>query len=434
MLVLAIDVGSSSVKAAILRNRRVIGRIARAAFATHYDNDRVEVNADAVLHAVAGGIGQLGARARRVDVIAISAMAPSWLAMDRRGRAITPLVTHQDRRSVDVARALEKRVGRSRHLALAGNRPFPGGISSTTWRWFNEKQPRVMRRADLVGHVQTFLHRQLNGARAADPSNASYMGVYATCKLDGWSDELCEAVGASAHQLPQLIDAEGVVGMVNRAAGERFRLTHGTPMLCGCIDTSAAMFLAGAKPGRVVNITGSTDVLAVCTDKPRPHEQLLTRALGIGRLWVSASTLAAARSSLSWAKDQLFADLSVDRFFQIVEELADVSRAESGDVVFEPYLAGERTSIEQRRGAFSGLTLATTRRQMLAAVIESLARSSAQRLKLIATNRVKLRRDVQISDGASSLSRVFRRDWPGRWKFHREPEATLRGLAALADG
>ena len=37
----------------------------------------------------------------------------------------------------------------------------------------------------------------------------------------------------------------------------------------------------------MLDVAGSTDVLAVCTDKPRPHERLLTRALGVGRLWMS---------------------------------------------------------------------------------------------------------------------------------------------------
>ena len=52
---------------------------------------------------------------------------------------------------------------------------------------------------------------------------------------------------------------------------------------------------------------------------------------------------------------------------------------------FEPYMAGERTSIEQRQGAFTGLTLASTRTQLLSAVIEGLTRASAERLPLLAS-------------------------------------------------
>jgi sugar (pentulose or hexulose) kinase len=436
MNVLGLDVGTSSIKAGILRNGKLVGRAVRAAFATHYDGDRAEVNADAVLRALAHAIAQLDGRARKVDVIAMSVMAASWVAMDHDGRAITPVVTHQDRRSVDAANALIAAVGRRRVLSITGNLPIPGGISSTTWKWFLQNEPRLMRKADLIGHLQTFLHRQLNGARVVDPSHASFMGVYETLTQRGWSDDLCEAVGASEHQLPQLVEAEGVAGMVTRPAGERFDLTHGTPMLVGCIDTSAAMLLAGAKPGQLLDVSGSTDVLALCTDKPKPHESLLTRALGMGRCWMSVSTIAAAGSSLSWAKDQLFADLAEKEFFKLVDELAPNAAEEAGGVTFEPYLAGSRTSVEQRRAAFVGLTLSTTRRQMLAAIVESLAQASAARLDLMKqVNGVRIRKQVILSGGATaSLNGVLRRDWPKRFTFRNEHEATLRGLAVLAEG
>jgi xylulokinase len=242
-------------------------------------------------------------------------------------------------------------------------------------------------------------------------------------------------VGATEHQLPQLIEAEGVAGMVTRSAGERFGLTHGTPMLVGCMDTSAAMIHVGPRAGRLLDVCGSTDVLALCTDKPKPHEHLLTRALGMGRWWLSVSTLAAAGSALSWAKDQLYADYSVQAFHACVKELAHDSAREAGDVRFEPYLAGERASIDQRRAAFHGLSLSTTRRQMLAAVIESLARASAERIKLLANNGTRVGRSVTLSGGTTvGLSELLHRDWPGTWKFKLESEATLKGLASLAEG
>jgi xylulokinase len=367
MTLLGLDIGSSSVKAAILRGTRVAGEIARESFATRYDGVRAEVEPDAILRAVAAAIAALGAPARRVECVGICVMSPAWIAMDKRGKPLTPIVTHQDRRSVEIAREIEHRVGKARHLKLAGNRPFPGGISSTTWGWFNRHQPRLMRRADLVGHLNTFLHAQLTGSRVIDPSNASFMGVYSTLTQRGWNPALMQVVGAQEHQLPQLIEAGGVGGLVTRAAARRFGLTHGTPVLVGLIDTSSAMLLAGARPGQLLNVAGSTDVLALCTNRPMPHQRLLTRALGIGRRWVSVGTVASAGSSFAWMKKQMFADLKDDDFSRLLKKLG--AHPLESTICFDPYLAGERTSLEQRAAAFSGLTLAATREQMLSAVL-----------------------------------------------------------------
>src|SRR4051812_28215525 len=111
MTLLALDIGSSSVKTAILRGTRVVGAVARQSFVTNYDAGRAEVDPNAIVLAVARAVKTLGRAAKSVDAIALSVMAPAWLAMDKHGRPITPIVTHQDRRSVEIAHALEKRIG-----------------------------------------------------------------------------------------------------------------------------------------------------------------------------------------------------------------------------------------------------------------------------------------------------------------------------------
>src|SRR4029453_15032136 len=88
-----------------------------------------------------------------------------------------------------------------------------------------------------------------------------------------------------------------------------FGLTHGTPVLAGLIDTGSAMLLAGARPGQLLNVAGSTDVLALCVTKPRPHERLITRALGVEKKWLSVSTLAAAGSAFRCGREQFFRHL-----------------------------------------------------------------------------------------------------------------------------
>lgn len=432
MELLGIDVGSSSVLAGVLRGDKVIGEAHRFRFRTRHAGSRVEVDAGEVLKAIREAVKPLGERAKNVDAVALAVMSPAWVAMDAKGKALTPLVTHQDRRSVEIARDLEARVGKERHLQLAGNRPFPGGISSTTWAWYLKHEPDAVRRADLVGHLNTFLHRRLTGARVTDPSNASFMGLYKTLELSGWSDELCDAVGARRSQLPEVIEGDRIAGRVTAAAAREFGLTEGTPVLTGVVDGSAGMLLAGARVGQLFNVIGSTDVLALCTNNPVPHERLLTRALGVGGKWLSVSTIAAAASSLYWAWQQFFPDWPVEQFRKAMAKLAGRGIAAAGSVRFDPALAGDRTSVEQRQGSFTGLTLAATREQMLSAIIESLAAASAARLELLDAGAVRVLRSVVVSGGAEDrLDKLMHRDWPGRWTFRPITEATLRGLGTL---
>jgi xylulokinase len=428
---LGLDIGSSSVIAGILQGDKVVAEAPRAFFRSQCQGAKVDVKPEDLLAALRKAIAGLGGKAKQVDAIALAVMCPAWVAMDARGKALTPLVTHQDRRSVDVALAIEKRVGKKRHLNIVGCRPFPGGISSTTWAWYLKNEPQRLRKADLVGHLNTFLHRQLTGARVIDPSNASFTGLYRTLKLDGWSDEMCSVIGAKKSLLPEVLDGDVIAGTIHAEAARAFGLREGTPMLTGIMDGSAGMLMAGTKVGQLFNVCGSTDVLAMVTDKPRPHERLLTRALGIGNRWLHVSTLAAVASAIYWAREQFFVEWTVEQFRSEMVRLAKIGPEASGGVKFDPYMAGERTSIIQRQGGFSGLTLATTRSQMLSAILEALIAASAERLELLKATGTKPLRNAVISGGADHLDRIMTRDWAGAWRFHPITDATMRGLGTL---
>jgi len=423
---LALDIGSSSIKAAIFQNRSLVGGVTRIAYSTTHDGPRVEVDAEVLLSALTTAIADVGPRVRRVDAIALSVMSPAWVAMDKRGRAITPIVTHQDRRSLREARELEERVGKQRHLAIAGNRPFPGSISSTTLAWFLRHEPRRMARADLIGHLNTFVHRRLTGSRVIDPSNASFTGLYRTCDLRGWSEELCAAVGISMSRLPEVIDSEKIAGHVTDDAAAAFGLRAGTPVTAGTVDTGAAMMVTGARTGQLFHMCGSTDVLAVVAARARPHERLLTRALGAGRKWLSVYTLAAVGSSFDWIRRQCFRDLPDARFHALLNDIWRSERKTSAQ--FEPYLAGERASMEQRQAAFSGLTLATTREDLLAAMVQSLRAASVARLALLRQAQPHFRSTVYFSGRQRGLAAAMHRDWPKGWTYRHIEEASLRGL------
>ena len=429
MTLLGLDIGSSSVKAGLLRDGLLTGDPAREAFPTRYDGAKAEVDAAAIFAAVHKVIADLGPDAKTVDAVALSVMCPAFVLIDTAGKPLTPIVTHQDRRSVEQAVRIEQTVGKGRHLQLAGNRPTPGGISSTTFAWFAEHHPDVVKRADLFGHLNTLLVRTLTGARTIDPSNASFTGLYETTTLGGWSDVLCDAAGVPKAILPDVIDADRIAGTVTAGAAESFGLAAGTPVLAGYVDGSGATLLGGAAVGLLVNTAGSTDVLALCVDDPKPADGLLTRGVGVGRKWLSVATLSAAGSSVAWAKAMLYPHVDWPAFDAELRKAA--APGPRSPVRFDPRLAGDRAAVQQPTGGFAGLTLATTRGDLLRAVADALAADSADRLKRLMAQGIEIHSEVIASGRGDPLTDLLHRDWPGHWTFREENEASLRGLGTL---
>lgn len=429
--------GSSSVKAAVLTDGKVSAGPVRHRYDTILEGVRVEIDPASVWDGVVGAVTELAPGT--VDLIGLTTLGPAFIAMNGNGEPLTRLVTHADRRSVAQARQLEREVGRNTLLEVTGNRPYPGGIASTTWRWYAENEPERLAGADLVGGLTTWLHRRMTGERVIDPSQASFMGVYRTTTLGGWEPGLVEAVKGKESHLPDVFEANRVAGRLRKDAARELGLPAGVPMQAGCLDGSAAMLAAmhehegEDRPGLLVNSVGSTDVLAMLIDEPKPMPRLLTRALGVGRRWVAVATLASVGTTLAWARRTLFPETASADFHALIEQLGTDSN--SHGVRFRPYLAGDRTTLNQPRGGFSGLTLATTREHMLTAVVNGLAEASAARLPLLTV--VRSPGPVVFVTGGAAAD-VMYRDWPARadgrnWTRRPVPEATLGGAAVLAE-
>lgn len=57
------------------------------------------------------------------------------LVLDEDGNALYPAIIHWDRRSVKQAKEALAKVGKEKFLRIAGNIPYPGGISVTSILW-----------------------------------------------------------------------------------------------------------------------------------------------------------------------------------------------------------------------------------------------------------------------------------------------------------
>lgn len=442
MKILAIDVGSSSIKAAFCKNGRV-KHLEHVPVATALNGAEVEIPADGLIKSLRKAIVRITQSHHHIDAIALDSFCPGVVAADKHETPLLGCVTHQDRRSVQQAAEIERIIGEDRHLQLTGNRPFPGGIGSTTLLWFKQHHPGLFKKIARIGQPTTLLVHHLTGQWVIDPSQAAFLGLYDSIKLSGWIPQLCELVGLAESQLPQILFADQIAGKITRAAANQLGLSEGCPVFASLVDTSAAMLATDCRPGRLVHSAGSTDVLALCLDKPAPAADILTRPLGTGhklpKRWLAVSTIAAGGSTMHWLKDNLFADYSAGKFHQLVKrtgaELAQQNprTATSGKVDFAPFLAGDRTAMQARSASFEHLTLATTRQDMLGAAITALTIASRQRFDRLAKIH-PIQTDIFTMGGQAELAVIMHAHWPGKHAFTTLENEAMNGLNRLAGG
>jgi xylulokinase len=444
LFILSADFGTSSLKLAVLDRRletvstRTIGYVYETS-----GGDRVEMAPEAPLRAFVEGMKALSGYADRIEVVAPCVFCPSLVALDREGNSLYPIITHLDRRSVGQARRALEAVGKDAFLGINGNLPFPGGISLTSILWLKENYPHIHAKTWKYGHFNTYLHRVLTGRFLIDPTNASFTGLYETVSRGGWSRELCAALGVDMDKLPEIRPSGETVGGLTKTASAMTGLREGIPVLMGANDSSSAAYGAGVvDEGAMLNISGSNEILTIALDRPLPHEKVYLRAHVTEGKWLCL-TITVGGGAIEWFRRVFCVEMSPEVFYKRYlpdlvgrrfggtggQRVREVSREPDTAVLFAPYLAGDRHSIEQRRASFEGITLETGRDDFLAAVLAGIMEPIRMAIGIYG-DRVKLGREIVLTGGLANCV-------PLEFKERMFPDFRFRiveGCTALGNG
>jgi xylulokinase len=435
MRILALDVGTSSVKAAVLEATTgvPVGQIAHMAYELdHPVPDAEELPADRLWQAVAAAsrqamreAGIAGVPGKDVEGVGLSCMMPGLVLLDRADRPLGPFWTHLDRRARPAARQLWGAIG-PEFLATVGNRPLPGGISAVCFRqqWIDD--PYLCHRVGSYLHINGWLGLRLTGEKAFDPANASFSGLFGTVTDQKWSPRWLDYFEVEAAWLPPVIAGDATLGTLRTEAAAELGLTAGLPVKLGTADTSSAMLAAGVGPRDLLHEVGTTQVLSVLVDKPSPSAQHLTRLLGVGNSFVHVTHNPVGGAGLEWIRELCFADKSEEQFFeQVIPAVRDRATRVTLD---PPFLGGDRLEIEAHRAAFRDLELTTRREDLLAALLQALVRRHQSALASLGVGE-----QFQRIFLTGKAARVIRRVLPTYRdaEVHLLAEGSLRGVARL---
>jgi sugar (pentulose or hexulose) kinase len=433
--ILAVDVGTQSLRASVMdRSYRTLETARVSYFPRVLPGNRVEIDAETLWRAFIQACSEL-TPAQPMDGVSFSTLCPSLLAMDCDGNPLTPLILHMDRRSYRQAAWAMKKIGEEKFLKISGNLPIPGGISATSLLWIKENHPDIYRRPDVVfGHAVTFFMKRTAGRFLIDPSNASFTGLYDTVGYGSWSPELFSALQIEPEKLPEVVMSETVAGELDYAVARAARLPGGIPVVIGANDTTcAAVGIGVSEPGMLMNTSGTTEILVLCLDSPLVGKDHLLRTHAYPNRWLAMRTVGAGGGSLEWFRKNFCREMSKESFYD--EYLTETLSARNlPRIRFHPYLTGDRHRLRQRFGAFSGITLDTSREDCLLALSYGIV---SFQMKILDTWRrhTPLKPEIyHVGGGASESYTRFKQALLKDFRFIPSGETALKGAAMLGFG
>src|SRR5439155_10775625 len=115
--------------------------------------------------------------------------------------------------------------------------------------------------------------------------------------------------------LPPIRDGRTTLGSLRNDAALVLGLRPESQVKLGVADTSSALLAARLKPGELLHVVGTTQVLALLTERPEPNEKRLTRPLGVDSWFMQVTHNPVGGVALDWIRELCFREQNSEQFF-----------------------------------------------------------------------------------------------------------------------
>ncbi len=441
--ILAIDVGTTALKIGVFSpelEKRV--EASRRYDVNVYGNGRADIEPAKWWLALGKACATIAGSLHSVGVISLSVTTPGLLPMADDGAALGPAILFFDGRSHEQARAIRAKVGEKKFLRETCNLPVSGGSSLCSILWIRDNQPDVWRAAAKFGHTNTYMVKRLTGEWAIDPSTVSITGLYDTARNDlTWNQDVLEAAEIREARLPRLMHSFAPAGKLLPEIAAELGLPAGCVVLCGGNDATLSALSGGiTEAGDINNVCGTCEITNVCLDRPIGSPNYNIRCHAIPGRWLTFFIMNTGGKALEWFQSVFCREMSEAEFYESYIPSAlrrffdaeDRDRLEAELPEYVPFLGGSRYTTERLKASFSGVTLETTREDLLLSLIRGNALYQGQHLKELA-RRVKLGRRVTTTGGGANIPGYIevKKRWTGDFEYEYRDQSSLHGAAML---
>jgi xylulokinase len=359
------------------------------------------------------------------------------------GRPLRPAMIWMDRRAEKQAAAVSERISpEDFYRAVGANLDSSHAVFKALW--VRDEEPEVWSRVGSLMSPGTYVLREVAGAVAVDPSNASSLALLDP-RTRRWSSEVLSVVGLSEELLPEVVDAPNPISTVTASFAEATGLDAQTIVAVGCGDEMAATLGAGVfEPGEVCDVVGTAEPVCAASSQPREDPTMLVECHPHADpdAWLLENPGFVSGGNLRWWRDQ-FAPIERgaeaeglgDAYDLLSKEAERIPPGAEG-LVFLPCMQGAMAPEWNgaARGVFYGLTLAHSRAHMTRAILEGSAFALRDILEAMVAAGLEVSRLTIVGGGAKGpLWRQIKADVTGLpVRVPTSVETTATGAAILA--
>lgn len=413
---LGIDAGTTSVKAAIFAaDGRCLG-IGRKEYQLDTpaaDQAQLDPNVywQACVQTVNIAVKQAGINSDQIQGLSVSSQGETIITLDAHGNPIYPALVWFDNRAMPQANKLAK-IFNERVYSYTGIPEIVPTWSACKILWIKENEPDIFARANKFLLVQDYLIYRLTGKFYTDGSVSSTT-LYFDIVRNIWWEEVLNAIGIKAAQLPEIVSPGTIIGAISSTAARELGLSTTTKVICGGMDQAVGAIGAGNyQPGIISETTGAALTIQATISDPMidPARLIPVYFHSVPQKFLFVPVCPTGGMAFKWFRDQFgqqeisIAESQGLDSYNLLTKLAETVSAGADGLIMLPHLMGSFSPEPNplARGSYTGFTLSHTRAHFVRALMEGVAFMLKQNIETIEKAGIRINEVVSTGGGARS--------------------------------
>jgi xylulokinase len=400
---IGIDLGTSSMKLLLMDAEGVIHNTVSKEYPLEFPQPGwSQQNPADWRNALLAGIPELleGFDAAKVAGIGCGGQMHGLVVLDAEDHVIRPAILWNDGRTAKQVDHLNREIGKENLSQWTANIAF-AGFTAPKILWIRENEPENFAKIAKIMLPKDYINYILTGVHACDYSDASGM-LLLDVQHRRWSKEMLSICGISETQMPKLFESYDCIGTVDPVVAAVLGISATVKVCAGAGDNAAAAVGTGVVGEGGCNISiGTSGTVFISSEKFGVDDTNALHAFAhADGGWHLMGCMLSAASCNKWLMDDI---LKTDDYSA---EQAGIGESKLGEnhVFFLPYLMGERSPINDTnaRGTFIGMTMDTTRADMVQAVLEGVAFAIRDSVEVARSLGIQIDRSKICGGGAKS--------------------------------
>ena len=274
MYLLGFDIGSSSIKAALLEvtTNEVVSTASFPSVEMNIISKEVgwaeqdpEVWWEALINATKIILRDSNMEPQNISAIGIAYQMHGLVLLDKNHKLLRPSIIWCDSRAVDIGQQALDDLGKE--LCFSKYLNAPGNFTASKLKWVKENEPEIYSRIHKIMLPGDYIAFRLTSQISTTISGLSE-GILWDFKENRKADELLEYYGIRKELIPDVVPTFSHQGELTNSAAEQLGLTTGTPITYRAGDQpNNALSLGVYKPGQVAATGGTSGVVYAVEDK-----------------------------------------------------------------------------------------------------------------------------------------------------------------------